>query len=44
MVKKSRIVAVVATLLIAAAGLITIQSCKKEQNKLLNTQTVQNEI
>lgn len=44
MVKKSRIVAVVATLLIAAARLITIQSCKKEQNKLLNTQTVQNEI
>lgn len=41
MVKKSKTVAIVATLLIAAAGLITIQSCKKEQNKLLNTQTVQ---
>ena len=31
MVKKSKIVAVVATLLIAAAGLITIQSCKKDK-------------
>lgn len=41
MVKKSKIVAVVATLLIAAAGVITIQSCKKDKP---NDITISNDI
>ncbi len=42
--KKMKFVATMATLLIVAAGIVILQSCKKEQNKSLNCQTVQNEI
>lgn len=40
--KKMKLVAVVATLLIAAAGLSTISSCKKDKNTMLEKQIVQN--
>lgn len=42
MKKSIKIVVAVTTMLITATSLIAIQSCKKNQNKLLDTQNVQN--
>ncbi len=42
MVKKSKIVATVATLLIAAAGVITIEACNKKNETSVEPTTVQN--
>ncbi len=44
MKKNFRLVAITATLLIVATTAIVIQSCKKDQNKLVDTQKVQNTI
>ncbi len=44
MKKQMKFLVAVATVLIAAAGIVILQSCKKEQNKSLNCHTVQNEI
>ena len=42
--KKFKLVAIVAAALIGAAVLVTVQSCKKDQNKLFdNIQTIENE-
>lgn len=44
MKKQMKFLVAVATVFIAAAGIVILQSCKKEQNKSLNCHTVQNEI